>query len=61
MATIIVAKCPVPRCEHKNFQGASLREAKDLVREHLKANLEDPIHSDIAELEGWFDPDPLGD
>jgi hypothetical protein len=36
-------------------------EAIEKVREHIKLNLEDPNHSDIADMEGWFDQDPLGD
>lgn len=57
-----VAYCPVvkhqPRLE---FTGATMDEAVVKVKKHIEANLEDPNHSDIADMEGWFDPDPLGD
>lgn len=57
-----LAYCPVvkhqPRLE---FTGVTMDEAIEKVREHIKANLEDPNHSEIADMEGWFDPDPLGD
>lgn len=61
MPTTIIGKCPVPRCEAKNFQGPTLAAVRALIKEHLKKNLEDPLHSDIADMEGWFDTDPLGD
>lgn len=54
------AHCPVPTCSDKVFLGETQEAAVELVREHLKRNLEDPLHSDIAESEGWFDTDPLG-
>lgn len=56
------AYCPVPGpCEHKIFVAPTQQGAVELVRQHMKDSLEDPNHSDIAEGEGWFDPDPLGD
>ena len=58
------AYCPLPgECERKEFIAPTEKEAVELVRQHIKANLEDPNHSDIAEKEGWLDPDPdpLGD
>jgi hypothetical protein len=49
------ARCPVPgECERKVFIADSPGAALLLVKEHLKANLADPDHSDIAELEEWL-------
>lgn len=53
--------CPLPKCEHKVFTGDTQALVKADILEHLKKNLQDPNHSDIADKEGWFDPDPLGD
>lgn len=63
MPTVVIGYCPVPKCEHKDFRGETSMAVKALVKEHIKANLEDPNHSDIAEIEGWLEPisDPLGD
>lgn len=57
-----VAYCPVPKHQPRlEFTGETPEAAIAAVKKHIEANLEDPNHSDIADTEGWFDPDPLGD
>lgn len=58
---VYVGHCPIPACEAKQFIGDTEAVVLTKIREHLTANLEDPIHSDISDTEGWFNPDPLGD
>lgn len=58
---LYLGHCPVPTCEAKQFTAKTEAGVRTLIRAHLTKNLEDPIHSDIAEKEGWFDTDPLGD
>lgn len=59
--TMWAGKCPVPTCSAKQFTALTQPLVLKKIREHLENNLSDPIHSDISETEGWFDPDPLGD
>lgn len=57
-----VGRCPVPRCQSKEFVGDNEAAVLIAIREHLrKAMMEDDIHADIVDKEGWLDSDPLGD
>ena len=52
---IFVGYCPVPKCDkYRVFEGESAADVLVKIRQHLQDNLEDPNHSDIAEMEEWL-------
>lgn len=58
-----VGFCPVPRCQkhEKGFTGDNQQDVNEQIRQHLRDAIGDATHSEMAEKEGWFDTDPLGD